>query len=201
MAVPVVNKLSFPALVLIAVMTGGSRAQGQPHDAGSPPQPGAPPAKSASPAGTSTTPPSPAGHERASANPADPNVQAVASPINIFSGIVDPYDYETRGRRDPFGQPVPDKPLVQGAAHGPLLPLQKFDLGQLRVMAILWDVSRPQAMLKDPSGNIYIVTPNSKIGPNNGYVASIREGEIVVVETKEQDGRLVSTPLVLKIAK
>jgi type IV pilus assembly protein PilP len=137
----------------------------------------------------------------ASVNSSDPNVQTSTPSANIFSGIVDPYDYETRGRRDPFGQPVPDKPLVKGPVHGPLLPLQKFEIGQLRLMAILWDVSRPQAMLKDPDGNVFIVGPNSKVGPYNGYVAAIREGEIVVVETKEQDGRLVSTAQVVKIAK
>lgn len=134
-------------------------------------------------------------------NHSDPNVQAPTTSVNIFSGLMDPFDYDSRGRRDPFAQKMADQAVSGGLVHGPLLPLQRYDLNQLRVMAILWDVKRPQAMIKDPNGNIYIITPNSKIGPHNGYVAAIREGEIVVIETQEQDGRLVSTAQVVKIAK
>jgi type IV pilus assembly protein PilP len=114
---------------------------------------------------------------------------------------MDPYDYETRGRRDPFAQPIEDKPVEQGLVHGPLLPLQKFDVNQLRLVGILWDVRQPKAMVKDPDGHMHVIGPNAKVGPHNGYVAVIREGEIVVVESLEQDGRFVSTAQVVKIAK
>lgn len=134
-------------------------------------------------------------------NKNDPNAAAPAYSLSIFSGMMDSFDYDPRGRRDPFGQAVPDKPMQQGLVHGPMLPLQRFELNQLRLTAIIWDVHSPKAMLKDPAGAIYVVTPNTKIGPRNGYVATIREGEIVVVETIEQDGRLISTAQVVKIAK
>lgn len=131
----------------------------------------------------------------------DPNVHGTTSVGNVFSGLMDAFEYDPRGRRDPFSQPFVGRPLPQGAVHGPLLPLQKFELRELRLTGILWDVREPKAMIKDPQGNTHIVVPNSKIGPRNGYVASIREGEIIVVETIEQDGRLVSTAQVVKIAK
>jgi type IV pilus assembly protein PilP len=166
-----------------------------------PTQTAPPPSGQVPVAGAASKPGAPAKTEAAaSLNQNDPNVQA-PSPFNIFSGMMDPFDYDPRGRRDPFGQPIPDKPLSQGLVHGPLLPLQRFELSQLRLTAILWDVRSPKAMLRDPGGIVYVVTPNSKIGPRNGYVAAIREGEIVVVETIEQDGRLVSTAQVVKIAK
>ncbi|RYZ74524.1 MAG: hypothetical protein EOP05_09175 [Proteobacteria bacterium] len=95
------------------------------------------------------------------ANQADTSVRlSNGSQEGIFSGFMDPFDYDPRGRRDPFLQPIPDKPVEQGNVAGPLLPLQKFELGQLR-----------------------------------------REGEMVVVETTDQDGRLVSSAQVVKIAK
>lgn len=131
----------------------------------------------------------------------DPNIPKAGSSTNIFAEIITPFDYEVRGRRDPFASPSSDKPLSQGSFHGPTLPLQKFDLSQLSLVAIIWNVDAPKAMIKDPEGKVYIVSPNAKIGMNNGYIASIREGEIVVVETTEQDGRLVSTAQVVKIAK
>lgn len=133
-------------------------------------------------------------------NPNDPNVEMPTN-VGIFSRLMDPFEYDPNGKRDPFGQPVSEKPLAQGLMHGPLLPLQRFELNQLRLTAILWDVRQPKAMLKDPTGATYIVTPNTKIGPRNGYIAVIREGEIVVVETLEQEGRLISTSQVVKIAK
>jgi type IV pilus assembly protein PilP len=130
-------------------------------------------------------------------NLADPN----ASPPPVLSGIMDPFDYDPRGRRDPFSQEIPSKIIPQGNVHGPLLPLQHFELSQLQLTGILWNVSHPKAMIKDPQGNVYVIGPNARIGPRNGYVAAIREGEIVVVETIEQDGRLISTAQVVKIAK
>ncbi len=114
---------------------------------------------------------------------------------------MDPFDYNPRGRRDPFIQPIPDKPVDQGPIHGPLLPLQKYDLQQLRLVGIIWEVRKPQAMIKDPTGSTHLVGTNTRIGPRNGYIAVIREGEIVVVETQEQEGRLVSTAQVVKIAR
>lgn len=130
----------------------------------------------------------------------DPNVQK-SGELTLFSGFMDPYDYDPRGRRDPFGQPSVERKLVQGNPHGPLLPLQNFDLNQLRLTGIIWDVKAPKAILKDPTGNIHVVGPNAKIGPRNGYVATIREGEIVVIETIDRDGQLYSTAQVVKIGK
>lgn len=120
---------------------------------------------------------------------------------SIFAGFMDSFDYDPRGRRDPFAQPIADKPAEPGAMHGPLLPLQKFDVNQLRLVGIIWDVRHPKAMIRDPQGKTHIVGPNTKIGPRNGYIAVIREGEMVVVETVEQDGKLASTAQVVKIAR
>ena len=126
---------------------------------------------------------------------------STAVTTGIFAGFLDPFDYDARGRRDPFAQPVADVPMAPGATHGPLLPLQSFEVAQLRVVGILWNVRSPKAMIKDPDGKLHIVGTNTKVGPRNGYIAVIREGELVVVETIEQEGRLVSTAQVVKIAK
>lgn len=120
---------------------------------------------------------------------------------SLFAGLMDPFEYDPRGRKDPFVQPIADKALKPGAEHGPLLPLQAYNLDQLRLVGIIWDVRHPKAMIKDPDGKTHIVGPNTKLGPKNGYIAVIREGEMVVVETTEQLGKLVSTAQVVKIAK
>jgi type IV pilus assembly protein PilP len=114
---------------------------------------------------------------------------------------LDPFVYEQRGRRDPFVRPEDDRPVAPGQLHGPLLPLQRYELAQLTLIGVIWDVRRPRAMLKDADGNTHIVGPNAKIGPRNGYVAVIREGEIVVVETLDLNGKLISSAQVVKITK
>jgi type IV pilus assembly protein PilP len=116
-----------------------------------------------------------------------------------ISSFLKPFDYDPRGRRDPFEPPYIDKPQAEGAVHGPFLPLQQFDLTQLKLTGIIWDVKHPKAMIVDPQGKVHIVGPNTKVGKNNGYIAAIREGEIVVVETTEEDGRLLSSPRIVKL--
>jgi type IV pilus assembly protein PilP len=137
----------------------------------------------------------------ASAPAAEQAAFEASTTAGIFAGFLDPFDYDSRGRRDPFAQPVADVPMAPGPVHGPLLPLQAFEVSQLRVVGILWNVRSPKAMVKDPEGKLHIVETNTKVGPRNGYIAVIREGELVVVETIEQEGRLVSTAQVVKIAK
>lgn len=120
----------------------------------------------------------------------------------FLQGMMDAFEYDPRGRRDPFVQPVLDRPVPMGAKHGPFLALQRFDISRLKLIGIIWDVKRPRAMITDPGGKIHIVGPNAKIGPRNGYIAVIREGEIVVVETVEgEGGRLASSAQVIKLAK
>ncbi len=128
----------------------------------------------------------------------DPNMKGSNDPL---TGLLDPFEYQARGRRDPFTRPTVDKPVAEGSYHGPFLPLQRFNLTDLKLTAIIWDVSRPKAMIIDPDQKVHIVGPNTKIGKNNGYIAAIREGEIVVVETMEEEGNLVSSTKILRIVK
>lgn len=137
----------------------------------------------------------------------DPGPPKTSKPFEALSeelflqGLMDPFDYDPRGRKDPFAPPVLDRPVAPGISHGPLLPLQKFDITKLKLIGIIWDVKRPRAMISDPENKVHIVGPNTKIGIRNGYIAVIREGEIVIVETMEENGRLVSSAQIVKLAK
>lgn len=112
--------------------------------------------------------------------------------------LIQPFVYEPRGRRDPFAQPVAEQPVRPGEFHGPVLPLQRIALGDLKLVGVLWDVKEPRAIL-DHKGKRITVTLYTKIGVNNGYVAAIREGEIVIVELEEQGGRRSPVARVIKI--
>src|SRR5206468_9994995 len=95
----------------------------------------------------------------------DPNLHNSNDPL---TGLLDPFDYQARGRRDPFTRPTIDKPVAEGVYHGPFLPLQHFNLNDLKLTAIIWDVTHPKAMIIDPDSKVHIVGPNTKIGKNNG---------------------------------
>ena len=116
-----------------------------------------------------------------------------------FAGFLEPFIYNPRGRRDPFAQVLPERQANRTPVNGPDLPLQQYELKELKLTGIIWDVARPRAMLRDPKGRVHIVGPNAKLGRQNGYIAVIREGELVVVETVEEEGRLMSTTKIVKL--
>lgn len=95
----------------------------------------------------------------------------------------EPPRYFSAGKRDPF-RPLASK--AKGAAARPrenLSPLERFELGQLKLVGIVWDIKEPRAMVEDGLGLGYIVKVGTPIGPNEGKVKAIKPREIVIEET------------------
>ncbi|OQW47188.1 MAG: hypothetical protein A4S09_15435 [Proteobacteria bacterium SG_bin7] len=111
------------------------------------------------------------------------------------------YEYDSRGKRDPFQPYFGATELTPGAEIGPITFLQRFDLAELKLIGIIWDVTRPKAMILTPAGGVYVVEVNTKIGRNNAYIGAIREGEIVVVEPFDDDGKKSYNTKVIAIGK
>ena len=127
---------------------------------------------------------------------------ATAAPVPMQTAHPDDYFYDPTGKRDPFkpfrAAVIPSAGQKQTAA---LEPLQKYELDRLQIIGILWEVRTPRAMVRDPDGIVHTVVKNTRIGRNEGYVAAIREGEIVVIETRYEDGKPVKEPRVLEFRK
>lgn len=114
----------------------------------------------------------------------------------------DEYIYDPTGKRDPFKPFKVIRPVSKNEKTDvPLEPLQRFEVDRLQIVGILWDVKTPRAMVRDPDGAVYTVVKNSKIGRNEGFVAAIREGEVVVVETKYEEGKPVKETRVMEFKK
>lgn len=110
------------------------------------------------------------------------------------------YTYDPNNRRDPFrpyGQaqlnpivPVDLSDDGKGSKGGgttpppPNLgtPLQNYDISQFKLLGIIWNVKNPKAVIKDPLNKQHILYKYTKIGRNNGFVADIREGGVIIVE-------------------
>ncbi len=107
------------------------------------------------------------------------NKAALGYKGEILDGFYEDFIYDPTDKRDPFS-PYTSKSLLGSAITS---PLQKFALDELKLIAIVWNVKSPKAMVLDPTGSSYIVLENDKIGKSDGYIAKIREGEVVIIET------------------
>ena len=61
--------------------------------------------------------------------------------------------------------------------------MERYDLGQLRLVGVVWHVKEPSAMIEDSVGLGYIVKVGTPIGANDGKVRSIKPNEIIIEET------------------
>ena len=56
-------------------------------------------------------------------------------------------------------------------------------------------------MFIDPEKQVHVAGRDESIGKRNGYIATIREGEVVVVESFRKDGEVLFKPKVLHIER
>lgn len=132
--------------------------------------------------------------------PPPPSIAGIGAGLSSeIESFLEPYIYDPKGRRDPFKPYAESAPLEEGEMAGPLLPLQQYDLEQLRLVGILWNIADPKAMFIDPKNQVHVVRRDERLGKKNGYVAVIREGEVVVVEAVNVNGDLMYSTRVLKI--
>lgn len=100
-----------------------------------------------------------------------------------------PYVYNSEGRRDPFEPYRSVRAALETSVENrgakqesDLTPLERWELDQIRIIAILWDGQNPRAMVLTPEGTSHTVTRGVKIGRNFGVIRDIKEGAIVVAE-------------------
>jgi Tfp pilus assembly protein PilP len=86
------------------------------------------------------------------------------------------------GRRDPF-RPFTTAPRGGTRRRENLTPLERYELGQLKLVAVIWDLKEPSALVEDAAGLGYIVKAGTPIGINEGKVKAIKPGELIIEET------------------
>ena len=94
------------------------------------------------------------------------------------------YRYDPLGKKDPFKPAIQEEKKLKQVivAKGPLTPLQKYSLTDLRVVAIISGTDDPKAMVEDSKGDGYILSKGTLIGDQYGEVSEIKENEVIVVE-------------------
>lgn len=90
------------------------------------------------------------------------------------------YSYNPAGKPDPF------KPFVQSASRGsrtaPATPLQKFDVSQLKLVAIITTSDGNIALVEDATGKGYFLKKGTWIGKNDGKVTKILKDTVIIQE-------------------
>lgn len=103
---------------------------------------------------------------------APPAVTAALDPADAAS-------YDPAGRRDPFRPP---RAAVAAPSGEPRTPLERYEVGQLRLVAVIYETHDPRAVVEDNEGLGYIVKVGTPIGPNGGMVREIERGRVVIQE-------------------
>jgi len=93
------------------------------------------------------------------------------------------YAYDPTGKVDPF------KPFIQLASakksskNVPLTPLEKYEISQLKLVAIISTPEGNIALIEDSTGKGYFLKKGTGIGKNDGRVKKILKDKVVIEET------------------
>jgi len=91
------------------------------------------------------------------------------------------YTYDPTHKRDPFRSTFWERRNMERAeVRG---PLEQYEIGQLAVVAVVWETNRPRALVMDPTGESYVVREGSRVGKNDGLVIHIGDNLVLVKET------------------
>lgn len=92
---------------------------------------------------------------------------------------------------NPIGKPDPFKPFIQMTSNKeysrntPLSPLQKYEISQLKLVAIIVAPEGNIAMVEDLLGKGFFIKKGTAIGKNDGKVKKILMDKVIVEEEYE----------------
>jgi type IV pilus assembly protein PilP len=110
----------------------------------------------------------------------------------------DPLPYNPQGKLDPFEPLFKDEPELAPSKSKrkkriPRTPLEKIDLGQLKLVGVILASSGNRALVQEASGKGYIIKKGTYIGVNSGKVTEIKNDRVIVEEEIED---VVGKPII-----
>lgn len=110
--------------------------------------------------------------------------------------------YSSVGKRDPFRSFLAEAETGKQVDTACNTPVGRFELDQLKLVAVITGLEDPVAMVQAPNGVGYPLRRGNCIGKNGGKVAAVRGGEVVVSEwATRADGTRDRTQTILKLPK
>ena len=155
--------------------------------------PAAPLLLSQAPAAPESSPPTGAKPFTPDGNPQQSGMAAADSQIAALLNIQAPPPYNPKGKVDPFAPLLRDESAAATVAklrakNDPSrlkTPLEKIDLGQLKLVAIITALGGNRALLEESTGKGYIIKEGTYIGLNSGKVVGIKADKVLVEEEFE----------------
>jgi type IV pilus assembly protein PilP len=97
--------------------------------------------------------------------------------------------YNPKGKLDPF-EPLFKKPTValkksKSKRRTPRTPLERIDISQLKLVAIVLASSGNRALVEESSGKGYVIKKGTYMGTNSGKVVKIEKDKVIVAEEYE----------------
>jgi len=89
------------------------------------------------------------------------------------------YEYKSYERRDPFLTLIREISEVIDAP-----PLQRYDVSQMKLVAIVIEVGDKSALVKLPDGTHHMIKLGDKVGLQKGAVYEIMQSKVIVREQK-----------------
>jgi type IV pilus assembly protein PilP len=116
----------------------------------------------------------------------DINKVEPVQPAQKVEGIESAKKEEIEYTYNPVGKPDPFKPFIQLSKEAPrgvhLTPLQKYDIGQLKLVAIITFPEGNVALVEDALGKGYSLKKGTLIGKNDGKVKKILKDRVIIEE-------------------
>jgi len=155
---------------------------------------------------TGASPPAVTEAETAKASEAE--MEETADALSLKESIMDSATpkYDPTGKTDPFAA-LFSKESAAGVSEDtepkrPLTPLEKIDLSQLQLVAVISASSGSRAMVEDATGKGYVLMPGTFVGLNSGVVMEILKDRVIIEEkTKDFLGRESTGIKELKLQK
>ncbi len=113
------------------------------------------------------------------------------------------WTYTSVGKRDPFRSflGTTEGGAASLSSRCPT-PLGRFELDQVKLVAVVVGLEDPVAMVEAPNGIGYSLRRGACLGKNGGVVAAVRTGEVVVSEwAVRADGTRDRTQTVLRLPR
>lgn len=121
-----------------------------------------------------------------SAAPRPPQPPAPVQPVALPpepapkpAEAVTPFSYNPGGRRDPFRSIIT---VEKTKGIRALLPLQRVEINELKLIAIVWGGFGYHAMVQTSDGKGYTLKVGTAVGPTDGSVKKITEQNVVIEE-------------------
>lgn len=111
------------------------------------------------------------------------------------------FSYNPSGKPDPF-RPFIELSPVRSPRTVPLTPLQKYDLSQLKLVAIISTPEGNVALIEDGAKKGYFLKKGTWIGKNDGKVTKVQKDRVIVEEVyQDVFGQMKKNEITLMLHK